>query len=60
MAKKKYLSRKYKGKEVLCKSCKTKEFQVVVGNPKSKYGCIAIHKKGCKFLKRLLKDSVEV
>jgi len=58
--KKKHLSRKYKGTDVLCESCKTKEFQVVVGNPKSKYGCIVIHKRGCKFLKEMLKNSIEM
>jgi len=57
---KKHLSRIYKGKEVLCNSCKTKNFQTVTGYPKEEFGCIVMHKKECAFLKKLLKNSVEV
>jgi len=57
---KKHLSRIYKGKEVLCNSCKTKDFQTVTGYPKEEFGCIVIHKKDCAYLEELLKNSVEV
>ncbi len=57
---KKKLSSIREGKEILCKSCKTRKYQIVQGCPKKDYGCIVMHKKGCKWLKKLLKNSVSV
>jgi len=52
--KKKYrLTRIYKGKEILCKDCKTKDFRTT-GN-KEKYGLIVVHKKNCPYIKKLVK-----
>jgi len=52
------LTRIYKGKEILCNSCKTRKFRTT-GN-KEKYGIIVIHKRNCTYIKKLLKNSIEV
>lgn len=53
--KKKRITRTYEGKEILCSKCKTREFRSVVGYPKDKYGVIVVHKKNCKYIRKLLK-----
>jgi thioredoxin-related protein len=50
---KRKLTRIYKGKEILCSSCKTKEFRTI-GN-KKKYGVIVVHKNRCPYLNELQK-----
>ncbi len=56
----KKITRSFVGKEILCKSCKTKKYQCFAGYPKEEYGCMPIHKKNCKWFKKLLKNSVEI
>ncbi len=47
------LTRIYKGKEILCKDCKSKEFRSF-GN-KKEYGIMVVHKKNCSYIKKLIK-----
>ena len=47
------LTRIYKGKEILCKNCKSKEFRSF-GN-KKEYGIMVVHKKNCSYIKKLVK-----
>ena len=50
-----------KGKQILCKSCGTKKYRDLnKKGDKTDYGFIVCHKKDCKYLKSLLKNSVEV
>jgi len=48
------------GTEVLCKSCKTKRYIDIEKGDGVDYGCIVVHKKGCEYFKKLMKNSVEV
>ena len=49
------------GKKELCKECKTKTYRKILGKDKNEdYGFIVIHKKGCAYLKKIMKNSVEV
>lgn len=51
------------GADVLCSWCGTKQFRNIEANngkDNEDYGVIAVHKKGCSYVRRLLKNSVEV
>lgn len=51
------------GNRILCTSCGTKKFRTIEadnGKEFEDFGFIVIHKKDCSFMKKLIKNSIEV
>lgn len=53
------MTERYKGKKILCKECKSQIFDVGVDGGEEPFK-LTVHKKDCKFVKKLKDRSVPV